>query len=59
MTISKKGGIVAAVLCAVVMPAMAQTDSDNEGKVNYIPEVHGTVRVNMNSKPRRGQGVLR
>ena len=47
---------MAAVLCAAVMPAMAQADGDKEEKVNYVPEVHGTVRGKYEFQTGEGAG---
>ncbi len=56
MTIKTKGSIVAAALCAAALPAMAQDGDDNGEKVNYTPEIHGTVREKYEYQTEDGAG---
>ena len=45
-----------AMMCAAVMPVMAQTASDDEEKIDLTPEIHGTVRGKYEFLTEEGEG---
>ena len=56
MTLKMNRILAFAMMCAAVMPVMAQTASDDEEKIDLTPEIHGTVRGKYEFQTEEGEG---
>lgn len=56
MVFKKSKTVALAMMCAAVLPALAQTSDDGNGKVDLTPEIHGTVRGKYEYQTSEGEG---
>lgn len=56
MTLKMNRRLAFAMMCAAVMPVMAQTASDDEEKIDLTPEIRGTVRGKYEFQTEEGEG---
>ena len=56
MVFKKCRTVALAMMCASVLPALAQTSDDGKEKVDLTPEIHGTVRGKYESQTGEREG---